>query len=93
MVFMLIFLYIKARRDRKIRKWKLMADLLARKAIFYEDEDEDDRGLIGVTSRLNKLLNNRHFRKVLTGQLVNAKKNVTGASSENLQRLYLQLGL
>lgn len=93
LVFMLIFLYIKARRDKKIQKWKLVVDLLARKAIFYEDENEEDPGLIGVTSRLNKLLTNRHFRKVLTEQLVNAKKNVTGTSAENLKRLYLQLNL
>lgn len=93
LVFMLIFLYVKAKRNRKIQKWKLMADLLARKAIFYEDEDDASPGLIGVTSRLNKLIINRHFRKVLTDELVNAKKNVTGTSAENLKRLYLQLTL
>lgn len=89
----LVAMYLRIKRASKHQKWKLMADLLIRKAIFFEEEEHDQAGSIPVTSRTIKLLKNPHFRKVLTHELVNAKKSVSGGSADNLIRLYLQLNL
>ena len=87
-------MFLKIRRESKHQKWKLMADLLIRKAIFFEDEaGADQLEMIPVTARTTTLLKNKYFRKLLTQELVNAKKNVSGSSADNLTRLYLQLNL
>ncbi|WP_299517866.1 HEAT repeat domain-containing protein [Mucilaginibacter sp.] len=71
-----------------------MANLLIRKAIFYEETEDDPANNIPITSRTKRLLlKNSHFRKLLTDELLNAKKNVSGSSAENLKHLYIQLGL
>jgi hypothetical protein len=90
-VFMLFFLYLKTSRTKKLGKWKLMADLLIRKAIFFDEEEENAFHTISVTTRATKLLADKLFRKLLTSELINAKKNVSGTSADNLNRLYLQL--
>jgi hypothetical protein len=92
-VFILISIYIRTKRGKKLQKWKLMADLLVRKAIFHEEAEDGTINSIPVTTRTTSLLNDAHFRAVLTDALVNAKKNVTGSSADNLKQLYLQLGL
>ena len=48
---------------------------------------------IRITLRMQKLLGNRNFRKLLTRQLLIARKNILGLSSLPLKHLYLQLGL
>ncbi|MGN6394825.1 MAG: HEAT repeat domain-containing protein [Mucilaginibacter sp.] len=92
-VFILITMYIRNRRSGKLKKWKLMANLLIRKAIFFED-DGDNNKTIQLTERTHQLLNaDPHFRELLTGELLNARKNISGTSAGNLKQLYLQLGL
>jgi hypothetical protein len=92
-VFILISMYLRSERGKKLDKWKLMADLLIRKAIFFEETQDGSAGSIPVTSRTASVLGNQHFRTVLTTELLNAKKNVSGTSAENLKMLYLQLNL
>ncbi|HAL81945.1 MAG TPA: hypothetical protein DCO83_06710 [Mucilaginibacter sp.] len=38
-------------------------------------------------------MRNKHFRKLLTEELILAKKNITGIAADNLKRLYKQLQL
>jgi len=93
-IFILAIMYIRNRRGGKFQKWKLMASLLVRKAIFFDNEQDEQRKAIPVTTRLQKLLSdNQHFRKILTDELTNAKKNVSGTSADNLKQLYMQLNL
>jgi hypothetical protein len=88
-----ISMYFKIRRAARAQKWKLMAGLLIRKAIFFEEDPLVSPGLIPVTPRTVKLLNNPQFRNILTRELINAKKSVSGESAGNLVKLYLQLEL
>jgi hypothetical protein len=84
---------LKIRRAKKIGKWKLMADLLIRKAIFFEDDPVDGLADIPVTTRIQILLKKRQFRELLTQELIDAKKSVMGQSALSLTRLYRQLNL
>jgi hypothetical protein len=88
----LIIMLLKSRRETSQGKWKLISDLLIRKAIFFEEEAVAETD-IHLTSRAEKLLKKKRFRKVLTDEIINARKNVSGSSAENLKKLYLQLNL
>ncbi len=66
-----------------------MANLLIRKAIFFEEIEDD----IPVTLRVQQSLKQTPFRKFLTNELLKAKKNVSGSAAENIKQLYLQLNL
>ena len=88
----LIIMLLRKRQERNQQKWKLIADLLIRKAIFFEEEDGSDTD-IHLTSRTVKLMKNKRFRKLLTLEMINARKNVSGTSADNLKKLYLQLNL
>jgi len=92
-IFILIFMYVRIRRNSKYQKWKLMADLLIRKAIFAEEDEVGAKFNVSLTPRFKKLLKNQHFRKVLINELINAKKAVSGSSADNLSQLYRQLQL
>ena len=91
-VFILISMYLRIKRNSKYQRWKHKVDLLIRKAIFAEEEDCVEHN-IPITPRFKKLLKNQHFRKVLINELINAKKGVSGSSAENLTDLYRQLNL
>jgi hypothetical protein len=93
LTFMLFYLYLRRKRENRLEKWRLISDLLIRKAVFYEDEELGDETVIPVTNRAMKLLHNKHFRKLLTEEIISAKKNITGTSSDNLKQLYKQLHL
>jgi len=49
--------------------------------------------LIPVTARAEKLMHDKHFRKLLVNEIISAKKNIAGISADNLKHLYVQLGL
>lgn len=88
----LIIMLLRTKREKSTQKWKQIADLLIRKAIFFE-EQEGTQTDIHLTSRAGNLLKNKRFRKVLTDEMINARKNVSGSSADNLKKLYLQLNL
>jgi hypothetical protein len=92
-LFILVSMYVKIHRNSKYQKWKLMADLLIRKAIFAEEEADGAEIHVPTTSRFKKLLKNQYFRKVLINELINAKNAVSGSSADNLTQLYRQLNL
>jgi hypothetical protein len=87
--FILIYMYLKNTKSQKEKKWVHMANLLIRKAIFFEETESE----IPVTTRVQQTLSKAPFRKFLTEELLKAKKNVSGSASDNIKHLYLQLGL
>ena len=92
-IFMTIYLMVRRRRRIKYAKWNQMADLLIRKAIFFERSADSPNGQVPVTMRLSRLLINHRFRSHLTKKIISAARSLSGQSSANLQTLYLQLGL
>jgi len=90
-LYVLLSATIKKSRRRKRAKWKNMCDLVVRNAIFSESRQPNEP--IRITLRMQKLLGNRNFRKLLTHRLLVARKNILGPSSLPLKHLYLQLGL
>jgi hypothetical protein len=93
LVYMLSYLYFKNLYDRNFEKWSLISDLLIRKAVFYDDEELEGDKMIPVTNRAEKLMKNKHFRKLLVNEIMSAKRSITGISADNLKHLYVQLGL
>jgi len=93
LVYMLSYLYFKNLYDKKFDKWSLISDLLIRKAVFYDDEELNGDAMIPVTSRAEKLMSNKHFRKLLINEIMSAKRSISGISADNLKLLYVQLGL
>ena len=92
LVFMLLYMLYKNIFESKHDKWRLISDLLIQKAVFL-DEEEGENTTIPVTSRAKKLLRSRHFRRLLMQEIMLAKKNISGTSSDNLIKLYKQLRL
>jgi len=92
LIFMLIYMYFRGKREKNQANYKLISDLLVRKAVFYDGLMLPET-LIPVTKRVKKLIDNKHFRTRLTDELVLAKKNITGTSAENIKHLYQQLNL
>jgi hypothetical protein len=89
---MLFFLYNKRRNEKQYEKWRLIAGLLIRKAVFYDDEVNTETS-IPLTARAEKLMYNKHFRQLMTGELILTQKSVAGRASDNLKHLYQQLQL
>ncbi len=90
--YMLFYLKVVKNRRSKYKKWKNIADLLVRDAIFNE-HDGVDMVKFHINRRTEVLLKNARFRKILTKELLLAKKNMSGAAGDFLQKLYLQLQL
>ncbi len=90
--YMLVYLKIVKNRRGKYKKWKNIADLLVRDAIFSESDDEESLHF-PINHRTEVLLNDARFRKILTKELLIAKKNMSGTAGVFLQKLYLQLKL
>lgn len=91
-VYMLIYLKVVNNQRSKYKKWKNIADLLVSDAIFNE-QDPLEELKFQINHRTEVLLKNAKFRKVLTKEILVAKKNMSGAAGGFLQKLYLQLNL
>ena len=84
--FMLIYLRnVKIRRS-KYKKWKNIADILVREAIFCESKDVNSVSF-HIDHRTEVLLKNSSFRKILNKEILFAKKNMSGSAGLFLQRL------
>jgi hypothetical protein len=92
---MIFYLYFKARIEKKRGKWRMISDMLISKAIFFEDQRDEieDEILASATTAAKKLVNNRHFREFISEELMSAKKNFSGGSSDSLKDFYLDLDL
>lgn len=91
--FMTIYLIIRRRRRIKYTKWNHIADLLVRKAIFFERDETNIHSTVPLTHRAERLIINRRFRSHLTKKIISAARSLSGQSADNLKLLYLQLGL
>ncbi len=90
--FMLLYMLVKASHEKKHTHWRLISDSLIHKAVF-DDDDRIDEEFIQMTLGTINLKKNKYFRKLLTGEIISAKKNITGAAAENLIYLYRLLNL
>ncbi len=90
--FIMIYLKIVNAQSTKQKKWKNIVEILIRDAIFNDDADP---ALVHfqINHRTAVLLKNNSFRKLLTQELLSAKKNMSGTAALFLQKLYLQLKL
>ncbi len=96
LIYMLCYMFYKSRYEKKYVQWRTITDRLIQKAVFYWDDDEqekDENTMIPVTARAKKLMRRRQFRKLLTEEIQSAKKNITGTAADNLKHLYRQLQL
>lgn len=102
-IYILTHLYILNRRSSKFERWKFLADTLIRNAIFFEEDEGASSGYsllkvlevntFPIPDRVKKLLPNRHFRNLITKELIGARQNMTGTAGQNLQNLFKQLEL
>lgn len=93
--FIVISLVILNKRELNYYDWKELADDLITMAIFFEPDDLNllNKTVVEISPKIKKLLSNKHFRTILTNQLLSAKENMIGSSGDNLNLLYKQLGL
>ena len=100
--FILHHLYQLNKREIKYDRWKFIADTFIRNAIFYEegeqqeqDEDADLKtgDLIPTPKRLQLLLPDPHFRKLITNELLSAMQNMSGAAASNIKKVFYQINL
>ncbi len=92
-VFMLAYLIFRRKREKNKAKWRQNTDLLLRRAIFFEEEDERPDSFLPITPKILKWLRRPAFRQFLIDELIQARKNLSGSATENLRKLYIQLGL
>nr|WP_294901252.1 HEAT repeat domain-containing protein [uncultured Pedobacter sp.] len=88
-------MFILNKRELNYYDWKELADDLITMAIFFEPDDLNllNIKVVEISPKIEKLLPNKYFRKILTDQLLSAKENMIGSSGDNLNLLYKQLGL
>lgn len=88
LVYILVSLVLKNRRDSVHSKWRKIISLLIQNCLF-SDEGE----AIVIPSGIQKLLKRKYFRGVLIQELVQARKGFSGEAGVNLLTLYEQLDL
>lgn len=91
-VYMTIHLRIVNLRRGKYRKWKNRADSIIRDVIFSEVA-EDAVEVVPIDKHTQILLGEVRFRKLLTKELLLAKKNMTGSTGIMLKKFSRQLKL
>ncbi|HEY0054569.1 MAG TPA: HEAT repeat domain-containing protein [Pedobacter sp.] len=92
LAYMCISLVRQNKSDKKKTRWLAKTNVLITKAIFFE-EDEQTPFSININRRIKELLTKPLFRKLLIDELVASSNNLAGVASENLSKLYTQLGL
>jgi hypothetical protein len=100
--FIFYHLYKLSRREPKYQRWKYISDTFIRNAIFFEEGDHFQGGeimkilgadLIPTPKRLQKLLPNRYFRRLITADLLSARENMSGTAATNIKKIFYQLKL
>lgn len=93
----LTFLYLsyKRRLYHKQERLKKLFYLLIEKTLFYDPSPPEagDKVWMNIPLKFQALLTKKFPRAVLRNEILQVQKNISGASSENLQKLYEQLGL
>lgn len=100
--FILHHLYELNKREIKYERWKFIADTFIRNAIFFEENGPPEQAgdatlksgeLIPTPKRLQKLLPDPYFRRLITGELLAAMDNMSGTAASNIKRVFYQLKL
>jgi hypothetical protein len=91
LVFMLIAMLLKNRKERQKEKWVVEANSFITQAIFLEDDEDAERDLLN--RRVKGMLQEPVFRQLVTDGLVTSATNLMGMVSDNLGKLYKQLNL
>ncbi|MEJ7693957.1 HEAT repeat domain-containing protein [Daejeonella sp.] len=100
--FILNYLYIVNKRETRYERWKFIADTFIRKAIFFEEVEPQEKDgspeiikndLPPTPKRLQKLLPNPYFRKLITIELLSAMDSMSGTAAANLKRAFYQVKL
>lgn len=93
-----IFFYLsyKKRLFRNRERLKKNIYLLIEKTLFYEPpalQKTGDNTWMKIPSKFQALLKKKLPRAVLRAEILQVQKNISGASRDNIQKLYEQLGL
>ncbi|WP_207531661.1 HEAT repeat domain-containing protein [Desertivirga arenae] len=89
LVYILISLLFKNRRERLRKRLSRITDLLIQRMLFNEDQEFAGN----LTSGAGRFLKLKTFRNLLIEELVRAKKNFSGVAANNLQLLYQECDL
>lgn len=106
-ILLLIYILVYQRwiqlREARLREWDSVADQVIMEAILFEEEDSNDPKLdamdvlenekFHIPKQLQVIMQNETFRRRMMDKLVTAKRNVSGTASDNLNRLFTELGL
>ena len=103
LIYILLFQRLIQVREARLRRWDSVADNVIMEAILFEEPDEKDPNTdtpvvlvpekFRIPKRLQVILQNETFRRRMMNKIVTAKRNVSGTASENLSRLFSELGL
>jgi hypothetical protein len=87
-----VFTFYRGKAGNNKKLWKQVIAPFISEAIFYNDEDNEP---IQITYKIAKLLRISKFRQRVINEIIQTKKNLSGASNVNLNKLYklLQLDL
>lgn len=91
-VFILVYLVLRRKRERKLDEWRDQLSGTLQRAIFFED-DGNAQAAIPLTFKTIRGLKHPGFRQLLVDELVQGKKSLTGTAATNLVLLFNQLGL
>lgn len=95
-LFLFFYLNFKKGRAAKAHELKKHFERLIGKAIFFEEgtgEKGEEGQWMPVPQKFHKMLGKPFHRRVIIGELIHTKKNLSGEASENLRKLYEKLGL
>ncbi|SFD76267.1 hypothetical protein SAMN05518672_103116 [Chitinophaga sp. CF118] len=88
--FIGVYISIKNRKRKKDIKRKNVADNLIQRVLF---SDEEQNNTDKPRYKGYKLVRDANFRRILTAEILSARKNISGASAERLKQMYEELHL
>jgi hypothetical protein len=89
-IFIIVFTINKSRIEFNKKLWLQRIELIISQAIFSSDDEGEPED---ITAGIGLLLQKSLFRQYLINELIHARKNLSGASTLNLVKLYESLEL
>lgn len=84
-VFIIGCTIYKRNKEVSKNKWQQSIAEIISQAIFFANKDDEP---VEITYKIEMLLQKAAFRDCIINELIRAKKNISGASTVNLKRLY-----